>query len=294
MTLRPATVLVAGSLHYDIMVDAPDRPRKGETVTGRGWGPKCGGKGGNQAVAAALRAPTAMVGSVGDDDFGRALLANLDRAGVDRAAVAVRPGAGSGMSVAIFDDGGDYGAVIVSGANLSTAPEQLDDARLAGAAVLVLQNEIPEAVNAALARRARRAGLRVLLNAAPARSFATDLAGDLDILVVNAVEAEMLGGGAVADLPGALAAARSLTVLVETAVVTAGGAGVAAADRAGLALALPARPVTVASTHGAGDAFVGTLAAALAVGTALPDALAEANAAAALLVSTPEPLRDRA
>ena len=187
MTDHAATVLVAGSLHYDIMVDAPDRPRKGETVTGRSWRPKCGGKGGNQAVAAARRAKTAMVGAVGDDDFGRTLLANLDRAGVDRAAVAVRAGAGSGMSVAIFDDGGDYGAVIVSGANLTASPDQLDDARLAAAAVLVLQNEIPEAVNAALARRARQHGVRVLLNAAPARAFATDLPDDVDILVVNAI-----------------------------------------------------------------------------------------------------------
>lgn len=291
MTER-ALVVVAGSLHYDIVVDAPDRPRKGETVTGRNWTPKCGGKGGNQAVAAAKAGVgTAMVGTVGDDDFGRALLANLDRAGVDRAAVATREGAGSGMSVAILDDGGDYGAVIVSGANLSMSPDQLDDGRLASAKVLVLQNEIPEVVNAAVAARARRHGVRTILNAAPARPFATDLADNVDIIVVNAVEAEMLGGGAVDDLDCALVAARALTSVCGTVVVTAGGDGVAAADRTGLAVTVPSISIAVASTHGAGDAFVGTFAATLALGASVEAALDAANREAARVVATPEHLR---
>jgi ribokinase len=120
-----AQVVVVGSLHYDILVDAPDRPRKGETVTGRSWAPKFGGKGGNQAAAARRQgAPTAMVGAVGKDSFGAALLEGLDRAKVDRSAVAILDGVGSGMSVAIFDDGGDYGAVIVSGANLAFAADR--------------------------------------------------------------------------------------------------------------------------------------------------------------------------
>ena len=289
---EPTLVVVAGSLHYDIMVDAPDRPRKGETVTGRSWAPKCGGKGGNQAVAAAKAGVgTAMVGAVGDDDFGRALLSNLDRAEIDRAAVAVREGAGSGMSVAIFDDGGDYGAVIVSGANLSLSPDQLDDGRLASAKVLVLQSEVPEAVNSALAARARRHGVRTILNAAPARAFTTDLAGHVDILVVNAVEAEMLGGGVVNGLDRALAAARALTALCGTVVVTAGGDGVAAVNREGLAVTIPSIPVAVASTHGAGDAFVGTFAAALALGASVEAGLDAANREAARVVSTPEHLR---
>lgn len=289
---RLPLVVVAGSLHYDIMVDAPNRPRKGETVTGRSWAPKCGGKGGNQAVAAARSgANTLMVGAVGEDDFAHALLANLDRAGVDRSAVVAREGVGSGMSVAIFDDGGDYGAVIVSGANLAIAADQVDDTRLAAAKVLVLQNEIPEAVNAALADRARREGVTVLLNAAPARAFETDLATKVDILVVNAVEAEMLGGGVVDGLERALEAARALTTTCGTVVVTAGGDGVAAADTRGLALTLPALPITVASTHGAGDAFVGTLAASLARGASLESSLEAANREAARIVSTPENLR---
>ena len=151
-----SAVVVVGSLHYDIMVDAPDRPRKGETVAGRSWSPKFGGKGGNQALAAQSQGvPTAMVGAVGNDDFGTALLVGLDRGGVDRSAVATLQGVGSGMSVAIFDAEGDYGAVIVSGSNLSLKPAQAHDELLRTAKVLILQNEIPEGINEDVARRAR-------------------------------------------------------------------------------------------------------------------------------------------
>lgn len=289
-TNRPTpAVVVVGSLHYDIIVEGPGRPRKGETVTGRRWAPKFGGKGGNQAVAARRQGvPTAMVGAVGEDGFGAALLAGLDRAEVDRAAVATHEGAASGMSVAIFDDGGDYGAVIVSGANLAVVPDQMGDDLLLGSRVLVLQNEIPEPVNEAVARRARRHGVTTILNAAPARPFETRLPEFVDILVVNAVEAEMLGAGRVGSLARAAEAAAALASRFAAVVVTAGGDGVAFHDRSGGRHSLAAIPVTVASTHGAGDAFVGTLAARLALGETVPSALAAANREAADLVSTPE------
>ena len=285
-------VTVFGSLHYDIMVDAPDRPRKGETVTGHAWHPKCGGKGGNQAVSAARAGMrVAMIGAVGDDDFGRALLANLDRAGVDRRFVRLAPGAGSGMSVAIFDESGDYGAVIVSGSNLTLGDRDIAAASkvVAQTSVLLLQNEIPEAANIAAARAVKRHGCRVLLNAAPARKLSSELIALVDILVVNAIEAEFLTGLAVVEtLEGASQAARRLVDLCPTAIVTAGGEGVACCDRTGAAFALPAIPVKVVSTHGAGDEFVGALAAALARGEAMRAAVTAANAASALLVSTPE------
>ena len=209
---RVSAVVVVGSLHYDIMVDAPDRPRKGETVAGLSWSPKFGGKGGNQALAAEGQGvPTAMVGAVGDDDFGAALLAGLDRGGVDRSAVATLSGVGSGMSVAIFDAEGDYGAVIVSGANLAISATQARDELLRTAKVLILQNEIPEEVNEDVARRARAFGVKTVLNAAPARAFETALPGYVDILVVNAIEAEMLGSAPVHSLADAEEAAESLT-----------------------------------------------------------------------------------
>ena len=289
---KPHRVVVVGSLHYDIMVDAPARPRKGETLTGRSWAPKFGGKGGNQAAAAQRQGvSTAMVGAVGDDAFGAALLAGLDQAKVDRSAVAILGSVGSGMSVAIFDDEGDYGAVIVSGANLAITAEQASDALLHEARVLVLQNEIPEFVNEAAARQGRRHGVTTILNAAPARRFETALPEFVDILVVNAIEAEMLGGGQVKSLDNALAAAKTLSSRFKAVIVTAGGDGVAFFDCSGQQIKLPGVPVVVASTHGAGDAFVGTLAARLASGGRLSAALDTANQEASRWVSVPESQR---
>jgi ribokinase len=285
-------VTVFGSLHYDIMVEAPDRPRKGETVTGHAWHPKCGGKGGNQAVSAAradVRA--AMIGAVGDDDFGRALLDNLDHRGVDRRFVRVAHGAGSGMSVAIFDESGDYGAVIVSGSNLTLGEKDIAEAAelIAQTAVLLLQNEVPEAANIAAARAVKAHGGRVMLNAAPARKLSATLIALTDIVIVNAIEADFLAGVPVVDtLEGAAEAAGLLVDTYPAAIVTAGGEGVAYCERGGQAFALPAIPVKVVSTHGAGDEFVGAFAAGLARGVPIEAALAAANSAAALLVAMPE------
>jgi ribokinase len=291
---RVSAVVVVGSLHYDIMVDAPDRPRKGETVAGHSWSPKFGGKGGNQALAAKGQGvPTAMVGAVGGDDFGAALLAGLDRGGVDRSAVATLSGVGSGMSVAIFDAEGDYGAVIVSGSNLSVKPSQAHDELLRSAKVLILQNEIPEGINEDVARRARAFGVKTILNAAPARAFETALPGYVDILVVNALEAEMLGSAPVRSLADAEKAAESLTSRFAAVVVTAGGDGVAFQNDIGEKVSLSGVAVKVQSTHGAGDMFVGTLGARLALGDGTRMALSVANQQAAKLVSTPEDERGR-
>ena len=291
---RVNAIVVVGSLHYDIMVDAPDRPRKGETVAGHSWSPKFGGKGGNQALAAKGQGvPTAMVGAVGGDDFGAALLAGLDRGGVDRSAVATLSGVGSGMSVAIFDAEGDYGAVIVSGSNLSVKPSQAHDELLRSAKVLILQNEIPEGINEDVARRARAFGVKTILNAAPARAFETALPGYVDILVVNALEAEMLGSAPVRSLADAEKAAESLTSRFAAVVVTAGGDGVAFQNDIGEKVSLSGVAVKVQSTHGAGDMFVGTLGARLALGDGTRMALSVANQQAAKLVSTPEDERGR-
>lgn len=281
-------VVVLGSLHLDIMVEAPDRPRKGETLVGKAWGTKFGGKGGNQAVAAARHgAATAMVGAVGQDDFGDRLLAGLTGAGVDTTHVARVPGVGSGMSVAIVDEEGDYGAVIVSGSNLTLDAAAVTQAGslLAAAGCLVLQNEVPEAANGAAARLARAAGCTVIHNAAPARPYAEEW--PVDVLVVNAIEAEMLSGRAVTTLEDAEAAGQLLLGRSPAVVVTAGGAGLVLVTRDAAPLRHAAHAVTLVSTHGAGDMFVGALVARLAAGEALPGALAYANAAAALHVSTP-------
>jgi ribokinase len=286
----PARVVVLGSLHLDILVHATDRPKKGETLPGSAWGYKAGGKGGNQAVAAAqFGARASMVGRVGNDDFGKRLLSHLTDAGVDAEHVYADPEAGSGMSVAIIDAEGDYGAVIVSGANLRLSNKDLVEARevIRSAQVLVLQNEVLEATNVAAARLAKDYRIRVILNAAPARPLGPNLSTNVDILVVNAVEAEMICGVAVTTLRAATEAAALLSEKVANVVVTAGGLGLAVAERRNTPYAEAAHPVKLVDTHGAGDAFIGALAARWASGVSVAEAVRFANAAAALFVSTP-------
>lgn len=283
-------IVVVGSLHYDIMLDAPARPRKGETVTGTRWHPKFGGKGGNQALAAAQAgAQTRFVGAVGQDDFATLMLTTLEAAGIGTDHVATIPDCGTGMSVAITDPQGDYGAVIVSGANLQINAAQFATPALwQGAKLLILQNEIPEAINIAAARAARAAGARVCLNAAPARRLSDELAGLVDILVVNALEAEDMTGRVVNSLPEAEDAAQHLGRSYATAIVTAGENGVAWVEPGQAPSSLPARTVKVVRTHGAGDMFIGTLCHALAQELPLKQAIRDANAAAARHISQAE------
>ena len=291
MTTAAPSVVVFGSLHYDIMVHGPGRPRKGETVTGYSWHPKCGGKGGNQAVSAAKTGVrSCMIGAVADDDFGRALIDNLARSNVDHRFVKKMAGVGSGMSVAIFDSEGDYGAVIVSGSNLMLGQSDVDAAKelFTAGGVLVLQNEVSDHANVAAARAMKDVGGQVVLNAAPARPLSADLVRLVDVIVVNAIEAEQLAQVPVVDtLAGALNAAKLLAGQFPIVVVTAGGEGVACATNRGEEISIEAIKVELVSTHGAGDEFTGVLAAELARGRAIRLALDLANRAAASLVSTP-------
>ncbi|MFT3989292.1 PfkB family carbohydrate kinase [Aestuariivirga sp.] len=278
-------VSVAGSLHLDIMVDAPRLPGRDETLMGQAWGYKCGGKGGNQAVAAArMGADTRMGGAVGDDDFGKRLLTNLIEAGVDISCVAGLAGQGSGMSVAISEAGGEYGAVVVSGANLKADPKGWD--ALWDCDVLLLQNEIPETANLAAARAAKAKGARVVLNAAPARSMTEGLAALVDVLVVNRVEAAMLAGLPVTNGAEASDAARVLAGTHHAVIVTLGAEGLVLMEQGAKPLPLPAVKVKAISSHGAGDCFCGALAAELAAGRSIREAADFARAAAALFVST--------
>lgn len=270
--MRSPVILVAGSLHRDLMIAAPRLPAVDETVAGQGVTFAFGGKGGNQAVAAArMGARVHFAGAVGDDGLAAGLLAGLDLAGVGRSQVQVIPGA-SGMSVAITLPGGDYGAVIVSGANLGFDPGRVVFPE--GCRALVLQNEVPQAANLALAGRARAAGIAVIWNAAPFREGVVPA----DVTVVNRGEAAALAGAA-----APVAMARAIEArLGGRAVVTLGGEGVATVEGV-----IPAPKVAVVSTHGAGDMFTGALAARLAAGADLSGALAFAQGAAALHVSLP-------
>jgi ribokinase len=268
-------VLVAGSLHLDIVLDTPRLPRLDETLIGRAVHYRPGGKGLNQALAAArMGAVTAMAGAVGSDAFAQTLLAALDAGGVDRSRVAALPGA-SGMSAALVQPDGDYAAVVVSAANLGfTGACDLPP----GTRILLLQNEVPESANLRLAQSARAQGARVILNAAPARPLSPALAGLLDLLVVNRVEAQDLSGSADPD-----AAARTLAARTPQVIVTLGARGLTGFTPGG-SFTQPAPAVTAISSHGAGDAFLGALAATW--DDDLPQAAHLAQAAAALTVAT--------
>lgn len=281
-------VIVCGSLHLDIVVHAPALPKIDETAVGSRWEQVPGGKGGNQAVQAARHgAKTAMIGRVGDDGFGKNLLENLKKASVDVRAVAIDPQQGSGMSVAILQDNGEYGAVIVSGSNLAIESTSLAAiwAASGGARVLVLQNEVPHAVNVAAAQVARQNGAIVVLNAAPARAMAIDLLDNVDVLVVNRIEAEAMSGVHVIDRNSAVAALPDIRCPRSSIVITLGGDGLVVCPKAGAPISIDAVPVQVTSTHGAGDCFVGVLAAQLAAEMPLEEACRMANQQAAEFVS---------
>lgn len=285
MALKPV-ILVAGSLHLDVIVEASGLPRPDQTLTGRSVSYAFGGKGGNQAVASARAGAAAhMAGAVGSDDFAVTLRAALDADGVGQDGVQSHPGA-SGMSVAIVDPAGVYGAVIVSGANLLFRPEVVAFPRNCRA--LVLQNEIPEAANLNLARRAASAGIQVILNAAPARDISVELFKLLDLLVVNRGEAADLLGLTEAGLNPVIAAKALAALGPKASIVTLGADGLASDG-----FTQAAFPAKVISTHGAGDSFVGALAAEWARGAALDQAARFAQGAAALHVATPVAERSR-
>ncbi len=283
------TVLVVGSLHYDIMVEADHLPRKDETAVGKRWYPKFGGKGGNQAVAVVRAgASCRMFGAVGADSFGTFLREGLQSGGVDDTFVATLASAGSGISVAVQDAEGDYAATIVSGANLQADPDGLlDRAVWRDVGLLILQHEVDDRLNVAAARQARERGVPTLLNAAPARAVASDLRPLIDLLVVNAVEAEMLSTVPVRSLPTAATAAVQLAEGFPAVIVTAGSIGLATAERGTEVFTLAAERVVAVSSHGAGDAFIGSLGAALVQGVPLRLAVAAASQAAARHVSRP-------
>lgn len=271
-------VAVLGALHLDIMVRAPRLPVPDETVTGEDWRFKCGGKGGNQAAAAARAgAATAFAGRIGNDDFGRRLVSNLENCGVDCSRIVIDASQASGMSVAIEMPGGDYGAIIVSGANRGIAGSQLAGL---SARVLLLQNEVPPDANLAAARVMAGAGARIVYNMAPFRPIDGNLLAYAPIIVLNRVEAgAMTGIGDPAD------AARDAVRRGCDAIVTAGEEGCYIATREGDVVAIAAPRILAASSHGAGDCFCGTLAAALARNENLESAARTAVDAAALHVA---------
>jgi ribokinase len=281
-------VVVVGSLNMDLVVRAPRLPVPGETLLGRSFSTVPGGKGANQAVAAArLGARTAMIGCVGDDAFGRQLRAGLEADGIDCRALRTLSGQSSGVALIVVEESGRNGIVVVPGANGQLAPEDVDrhPAILAGTRVVALQLEIPLATVEHAARAARAQGKIVVLNPAPAQGLPPDLIACADFLVPNEVEAAMLTGVAVDSVQGAIAAARRLRAQgARNVIITLGERGAVVATATGEQHYLASR-VEAVDTTGAGDAFIGGFCAALAKGRTVAEAVAFAQAAAAISVT---------
>ena len=271
-------IVVLGALHHDVVVDAPRMPRLDETLPGTRVDYRFGGKGGNQARAAArMGAQVAMAGRVGRDSAAETIRTAMDAAGVEHSLV-LETDAPTGMSVAISLPSGEYGAVIVPGANLENDGDiSWREPPLAG----LLQNEIPEAANLAFASRLPPDSL-LIANAAPARRLPVELAERVDVLIVNLIEAEGLTGHHDPE-----AALTALARLVRGAVILTQGANGAILMENGQMTHHPAFSTEVVSTHGAGDMFTGALAARITAGESLQSALRFSQAAAGLLVSSP-------
>ncbi len=287
-------VIVVGSVNVDLVVRSPRLPGPGETTTGGTFEQHHGGKGANQAVAAArLGADVRFIGAVGADSFGSEARASLAASGVDVAGLA-SDGAVTGIALILVDRAGENLIAVASGANWALGADAVEDAlnrlgSLAGDVVLVANELAPAAVAAAL-RSARAAGARTILNPAPADGFDRSLLEMVDILTPNRVELALLAGS---DLAGSglagsglarmdpVEAARSLAV-GEAVIVTLGSGGALVVPRDGPARSVAATPVEAIDTTGAGDAFNGALAAALAEGRSFEEAVRRAVAAGGL------------
>lgn len=281
----PADVLVAGSINVDLVVRVDRLPGPSQTVVGGVLERHGGGKGGNQAVAAARwGARVRFIGAVGRDDFGTAALAELAAEGIDTDAVAILPDASTGVALIVVDRSGENQIAVASGAN-----ERVDAAAVRGAlegvplardGVCLLNLEIPDDAVLAAAMAGAAMGLRTVLNPAPARALTDELLGLQPILTPNAGEAEALTG-----LADPSAAAHALAARTRAPVVVTLGAAGALVVAAGVEEIVPAIPVAVVDTTGAGDTFNGVLAAELARGSALTAAVRLATAAASRSVT---------
>src|SRR6266851_4586025 len=269
-------ILVFGSINVDLIVPVPHLPGPGETVLGGDYALLPGGKGANQALAARRAGAAVMLaGAVGNDSFAALALENLRRDGVDLALVrhVERPtGVAAIMVAADGEHRGENLIAVASGANRDASVASVPDAVLGPGTIVVCQMEVPAAENWALLRRAQAAGVRTMLNLAPAAPLDPALFGAIDILVANAGEAAALGGE-----PAQLA--RRLR---QALVVTSGAAGSTAFLAEGGRIDTPALAIAAVDTTGAGDTFVGVLAAALDRRLPLAAALRQASAAAGL------------
>ncbi|WP_040156838.1 ribokinase [Mobilicoccus massiliensis] len=296
----PSRVVVIGSINVDLFARVRTHPRPGETVLGEDGSRKAGGKGANQAVAAALAgAPTAMVGCIGEDSAIATSL--LEKAGVDLSGVRRVEDTPTGIALITVSDAGENSIIVIPGANAQVTVDDVRAAALTAEDVVVVQGEIPTDVVDEAARVCTDLGTRLVVNLAPVVALAPDTLRAADPLIVNEHEARAAAAMLEADDPAAAdddmttedaemtldeasALGESLRAHgVDSVVITLGAAGAVVSTSAGTTVC-EGEKVEVVDTTGAGDCFVGTVAARLAEGDSLEDAARAGNAAAAKAV----------
>lgn len=281
-------ILVVGSANADLMIATPKLPNPGETVRGHDFLVAPGGKGANQAIAAArLGGDVGFIGSIGDDDFGRSIKKSLLDSGVDTARLCVRPNSATGVALIFSEACGENMIVIAAGANDFLLPADIDAAAdaIAEASIIVCQFESPAATIERLVTVAKLSGVPVLLNPAPARRMADEMVDGIRFLVPNRQELAHLTGLPTRTLADVEAAAKALLVRgAESVIVTLGREGVLRASVAG-ARVFPAPIVEAVDTTGAGDTFVGGFAAEWCRTSEVDAAISFAQRAAAYSVT---------
>jgi ribokinase len=281
-------LVVVGSSNMDLVVRSPRIPVSGETILGGDFLMVPGGKGANQAVAIAkLGARAVFVARLGDDVFGRTSLENFKKERVDTRYVTLTPGVPSGVALINVDAAGNNAIVVAPGANAKLSPDDVyrAQAEITAAGAVVAQLEVPLTTVQCAAELAHQAGVKFVLNPAPAQKLAPALLSLVTVLTPNEIEAQILTGITVVDPESASAAAdRLLEAGVESAIITMGAKGFLLAE-ASRREHIAAEKVNVVDTTAAGDAFTGSLAVGVGQGGSLYDSALFANRAAALSVT---------
>ena len=282
-------IVVVGSLNMDLVVQVPEIPKPGETVLGFNFGSFPGGKGANQAVAAArLGAAVTMIGQVGDDSYGEILVDNLASEGVNTKHISLDRNSATGVAMITVDERGQNCIAVASGANFTLTAEQIQSAweKIGEIDVLVMPLETPLETIYRAAKLAKDQNVRVVLNPAPARPLNPDLLTMVDILIPN--EHEILQIAGYID-NGDSSIAESARALIErgvnTVVITLGENGAMIVDKKLGEMTIPSIKVDVLDTTAAGDSFVAALAVGLVEGKSLSEACSFANAAGAITVT---------
>jgi ribokinase len=281
----PRRVVVIGSINVDEVVGVATLPAPGETVFGWERATGLGGKGANQAVAAAVAGgEVALIGAVGADGHGAAALEQLAEYGVDTVMVATLEGTASGRALVILSEDGENEIIVIGGANQALEERALSRDALRDAAVMVVQGEVPSKVNQAALRMAEELGVRAVVNLAPVQDLGEHLA-TADPLVVNEIEAGQLIGAELRGVQDVIDATPDLRDLARSVVVTLGASGAMLITHDAIDHICAPRPERVRDTTGAGDALAGVLATALAQGLELRAAVERAVRAASLSVT---------